>query len=105
MNGSFWPNNAKWAWYSLHVFNSLILILCRTNCPYDYLEFYDGNGTNTTNLGKFCGSQFNSLTSSGNTLTLHFVTNANSFYRGFKLFYNFTDHISSKLLLDCYNII
>ncbi|WAQ96492.1 CUBN-like protein, partial [Mya arenaria] len=62
-------------------------------CNYDWLELFDGNSTNSTSLGRFCGSTFRPISSTQRFLTLNFVTDGSTQQRGFKLFYNFTDHV------------
>ena len=75
--------------------NGMFLLL---SCTDDYLELFDGNNTNDDSLGKFCGTNFGSISSTGRYLTLEFVTDSRTQYRGFKLFYNFTDHVIRKLV-------
>lgn len=61
-----------------------------SNCYHDYLALYDGPYTNYTQLGKFCGSSFLPISSTGRFLTLLFVTQSYTQMNGFKLYYNFT---------------
>jgi len=62
-------------------------------CQFDWLELFDGDGTNAPSLGKFCGSRFNPISSTGRILTLQFVTDDDTQLSGFALFYNFTTTI------------
>ncbi|KAH3871069.1 low-density lipoprotein receptor-related protein 12-like [Dreissena polymorpha] len=63
------------------------------NCQYDYVELFDGNSTGATSLGRFCGHTFLPISSTQRFLTLNFVTDHATGFRGFEFFYNFTDHI------------
>ncbi|XP_052282982.1 low-density lipoprotein receptor-related protein 12-like [Dreissena polymorpha] len=63
------------------------------SCSYDYLELFDGDSTNDNSIGKFCGSAFAPISSTQQFLTLNFVTDGSHTFRGFELFYNFTDHV------------
>lgn len=63
------------------------------SCSYDYLALYDGPYLNSTYLGRFCGRSFLPISSTGNYLTLQFITNNYNQYGGFKLHYNFTQTI------------
>ncbi|XP_063159632.1 cubilin [Candoia aspera] len=56
------------------------------NCQRDYLDIYD-NST-MTKIGRYCGRSIPpSITSSGNIVTLHFVTNHNIASEGFSVNY------------------
>ena len=66
------------------------------SCSYDYLQLFDGDSTNDNSLGKFCGNVFAPISSRHRFLTLNFVTDGSHGFRGFELFYNFTDHVMRK---------
>jgi len=60
------------------------------NCDYDYLEIRDGDQGYSTEIGKFCGSDFPPIiTSSGRSLWLRFVSDGTIEYSGFKAVYQF----------------
>ncbi|XP_052280124.1 tolloid-like protein 1 [Dreissena polymorpha] len=74
--------------------NTFHVELSSGGCWYDYLELFDGNTTrHSHSLGEFCGDSFAPISSTQRFLTLNFVTDSSSVYRGFELFYNFTDHV------------
>lgn len=64
-----------------------------SSCYGDYVELYDGDSVSSRSMGRYCGNTFNPVTSTGNSLTLKFVTDGYTQYQGFKLFYNFTNQI------------
>ncbi|XP_052280310.1 low-density lipoprotein receptor-related protein 12-like isoform X2 [Dreissena polymorpha] len=72
-------------------------------CLYDYLELFDGDSTNDNSIGKFCGSAFAPISSTQRFLTLNFVTDESNAFRGFELFYNFTDHVIRTCQFTCNN--
>ncbi|XP_026541990.1 cubilin-like [Notechis scutatus] len=54
------------------------------SCYFDYLAVYDGNNSNSTMLGKFCGNQIPStIRSSGNTMYINLNTGYSLNGRGF----------------------
>ncbi|XP_052282981.1 cubilin-like isoform X2 [Dreissena polymorpha] len=69
-----------------------------SGCSYDYLQLFDGDSTNDNSLGKFCGNVFAPISSRQRFLTLNFVTDGSHGFRGFELFYNFTDHVMRTCL-------
>nr|XP_033964372.1 cubilin-like [Pseudochaenichthys georgianus] len=59
-----------------------------SNCRYDYLNVFDGDNNNFPLVGTFCGSFIPaSFVSSGNFLTVHFVTDNSVNKRGFNATY------------------
>ena len=66
------------------------------SCGYDYLALYDGPNVNSSLLGKYCGSTFNPVSSSGRFLTLQFITNTYQQEKGFELRFNWTHTTISK---------
>jgi len=61
-----------------------------STCDYDYLTLYDGRDATHSSLGKFCGTTFNPITSSGRFLTLRLITDGDTQQGGFTIVYNFT---------------
>jgi hypothetical protein len=66
----------------------------------DYIAIYDGNPTNDSLIGKFCGSPLagttTPATSTSNFMTVKFFTDGSLNYRGFKAVYAAVER--SKLL-------
>uniref|UniRef100_A0A3P8P3F5 Cubilin n=1 Tax=Astatotilapia calliptera TaxID=8154 RepID=A0A3P8P3F5_ASTCA len=59
-----------------------------TTCRYDYVRVYDGDNMNFPLVGTFCGTSVPaSFISSGNFLTVHFVTDGSVQRRGFNATY------------------
>uniref|UniRef100_A0A8C4D9G2 Cubilin n=1 Tax=Dicentrarchus labrax TaxID=13489 RepID=A0A8C4D9G2_DICLA len=59
-----------------------------SNCRYDYVKVYDGDNSNFPLVGTFCGSFIPSyFVSTGNFLTIHFVTDSAVQRRGFNATY------------------
>ena len=55
-----------------------------TGCVYDYVEIFDGQGTDDTSLGKFCGNTKPApLRSSTNVLLMKFVSDQSIARTGF----------------------
>jgi len=56
------------------------------SCPYDHLTVYDGETLNDAKLEALCGSTLpaNPIVSTGNTMTLVFVTDSSETYTGYK---------------------
>merc|ERR1719392_161938 len=56
------------------------------SCPYDHLTVYDGETTNDVTLAELCGftAPDDPIVSTGNTMTLVFVTDFISTYKGYK---------------------
>jgi len=59
------------------------------NCGYDYIQFFEGNGTSSTNLGKYCNDTGNpgTITAEGEYLTIRFYSDGSSNFAGFALSY------------------
>nr|XP_046226989.1 cubilin [Scatophagus argus] len=59
-----------------------------STCSYDYVKVYDGDSINFPLVGTFCGNSIPSyFVSSGNFLTIHFVTDNSVQRRGFNATY------------------
>uniref|UniRef100_A0A665V841 Cubilin n=1 Tax=Echeneis naucrates TaxID=173247 RepID=A0A665V841_ECHNA len=59
-----------------------------STCRYDSIKVYDGDNTNFLLVGTFCGNSIPSyFVSSGNFLTIHFVTDGSVQRRGFNATY------------------
>ncbi|KAM3593822.1 uncharacterized protein V6R79_022582 [Siganus canaliculatus] len=59
-----------------------------TTCRYDYIKVFDGDNVNFPLVGTFCGRSIPSyFVSSGNLLTIHFVTDSSVQRRGFNATY------------------
>ena len=57
-------------------------------CDYDYIEVYDGPGTDSPKLGKYCGDDLPSqIRSSTNELLVKFVTDQSVQHSGFAAAY------------------
>lgn len=68
-------------------FNSFELESSST-CRYDYVKVYDGDNTNFPLVGTFCGNSIPTyFVSSGNFLTIHFVTDSSVQRQGFNATY------------------
>ncbi|XP_052817646.1 bone morphogenetic protein 1-like isoform X2 [Mya arenaria] len=63
------------------------------DCAYDYIELFDGNGIGSPSMGKYCGGVFAPISSTGEYLTVRFVTDDSYHESGFDLFYNFTSTV------------
>lgn len=61
-----------------------------SNCYRDYLSLFDGPTNRSAALGKYCGTTFGPVTSTGRFLTLQFVSNSYTTKAGFELHYNWT---------------
>ena len=67
------------------------------NCMYDYLKIYDGQTTNSTLIGHFCGSKTpDKLTSSGSKLLVVFHSDESIEKKGFK--FNYTESHGNYIL-------
>lgn len=57
-----------------------------SECDYDYIEIYDGPDTGSPSFGKFCNTTGNpgTITSSGNSLTVHVYTDGATVNDGFE---------------------
>jgi len=74
---------------------SLDFIEFDLNDPGDSLKVYDGNSTSSPILGVFSGSTLpNSLTSSGGTMFIEFITDASIVDKGWKVYYDITTTLS-----------
>ncbi|NP_001072.2 cubilin precursor [Homo sapiens] len=88
-----YPHGINCTWHILVQPNHLIHLMFETfhlefhyNCTNDYLEVYDTDSE--TSLGRYCGKSIPpSLTSSGNSLMLVFVTDSDLAYEGFLINY------------------
>ncbi|XP_069007315.1 cubilin [Embiotoca jacksoni] len=59
-----------------------------STCRYDYIKMYDGDNTNVPLVGTFCGNSIPAyFVSSGNFLSVHFVTDGTAQRRGFNATY------------------
>ncbi|KAG7527098.1 cubilin [Solea senegalensis] len=59
-----------------------------STCRYDYVKVYDGDNVNFPLVGTFCGNTIPAyFVSSGNFLTIHFVTDSSVQQRGFNATY------------------
>uniref|UniRef100_A0A8C5HD89 Cubilin n=1 Tax=Gouania willdenowi TaxID=441366 RepID=A0A8C5HD89_GOUWI len=59
-----------------------------SNCRYDYVKVYDGDNTNFPLVGTYCGNNIPApFVSSGNILTVRFVTDSSVQRRGFNATY------------------
>ena len=57
-------------------------------CKFDFLEVFDGAQSNSTSLGKFCGSRAPApVHSTSNSLLVMFVTDLSEHYTGFRVSY------------------
>uniref|UniRef100_A0A182QHW2 CUB domain-containing protein n=1 Tax=Anopheles farauti TaxID=69004 RepID=A0A182QHW2_9DIPT len=62
------------------------------NCVYDYVEVFDNSSMANSLVGRYCGSDKPpAMTSSGNMVTIRFVTDFSSAKDGFSLSFNFID--------------
>ncbi|XP_036131390.1 cubilin [Molossus molossus] len=55
------------------------------NCHYDKLRIYDGAGIHSRPIGTYCGTQIQSFSSTGNSLTFQFSSDASISGKGFLL--------------------
>lgn len=67
-----------------------------SDCPYDYVAFYNGwyndEYADTKSIGKYCGTALPPLIqSSSNVLTMRFKSDDSSSSEGFTATYNFLD--------------
>ncbi|XP_046363052.1 CUB and zona pellucida-like domain-containing protein 1 isoform X1 [Haliotis rufescens] len=56
-------------------------------CRWDYVQVHDGPSTNSPPLGRFCGYSRPIFTSSGENMTINFITDDTRNYAGFKIKY------------------
>ncbi|XP_059179030.1 cubilin-like isoform X2 [Physella acuta] len=69
-------------------FNEFVLELSQ-NCRYDFVEIFDGSRDTGTSLGKWCGTSLPPpVRSTGNVMTVVFVTDDHDNFRGFLLTWN-----------------
>ncbi|XP_058123035.1 cubilin homolog [Anopheles ziemanni] len=62
------------------------------NCMYDYVQIFDNSSMAHSMVGRYCGSEKPpTITSSGNMLTIRFVTDSSSSRDGFSLAFTFID--------------
>ena len=63
-----------------------------STCAYDYLDIFNGPDTSAYRIGRYCGSDIPTglIRSTGNTLTLNFVTDWSVQRAGFRLVYRTT---------------
>ena len=65
-----------------------LAIFIDTGCAFDYIEVYDGPGTYSPKLGKYCGNDIpDQIRSSTNELLVIFVTDNSLQYSGFAAAY------------------
>uniref|UniRef100_A0A182NM22 Cubilin n=1 Tax=Anopheles dirus TaxID=7168 RepID=A0A182NM22_9DIPT len=61
-------------------------------CVYDYVEIFDNSSMANSLVGRYCGSDKPpAMTSTGNMVTIRFVTDSSSSKDGFSLSFNFID--------------
>uniref|UniRef100_A0A8C7MVQ5 Discoidin, CUB and LCCL domain containing 2 n=1 Tax=Oncorhynchus kisutch TaxID=8019 RepID=A0A8C7MVQ5_ONCKI len=73
------------------------------NCQVNYLRIYDGIGPHRTQIVKFCGLGLNVpdlILSSGNQVTVQFMSGTHQSGRGFSLAYSTTEHPDLITCLD-----
>ncbi|KAJ6666688.1 hypothetical protein lerEdw1_020412 [Lerista edwardsae] len=64
------------------------------NCRYDYVNLYDGSNENAALVGSFCGSTIPApFLSTGNTLTVKFVTDRSIEQAGFNVTFTAVDRL------------
>ncbi|XP_067667452.1 procollagen C-endopeptidase enhancer 1-like [Haliotis asinina] len=56
-------------------------------CKYDSVKVYDGFNTSSRHINTWCGTMAPTIQSKSSCMTLHFTTNSNRTYRGFRLRY------------------
>uniref|UniRef100_A0A182INM1 Uncharacterized protein n=1 Tax=Anopheles atroparvus TaxID=41427 RepID=A0A182INM1_ANOAO len=62
------------------------------NCVYDYVQVFDNSSMADSLVGRYCGSEKPpAITSSGNMLTIRFVTDSSSSKDGFAVAFTFID--------------
>ncbi|KAL0627634.1 Cubilin [Plecturocebus cupreus] len=92
----FWPrnypHNSNYQWTvnvnASHVVHGRILemdIEETQNCYYDMLRIYDGPSIHARLIGAYCGTQTESFSSTGNSLTIHFYSDSSISGKGFLL--------------------
>ncbi|MFH2142570.1 MAG: C25 family cysteine peptidase [Bacteroidota bacterium] len=58
-------------------------------CNYDYLDIHDGNSTAATLIGKYCNNNIpTTVSSTGGSITLHFVSDVSLTLEGFEMDWN-----------------
>lgn len=74
---------------TIHLMVSDIEIENHPNCPFDYLEIFDGDSEHTLSLGKICSSQSSGkiFYSTGNKMYIKFKADESKNGRGFRLSY------------------
>uniref|UniRef100_A0A4W5RBK0 CUB domain-containing protein n=1 Tax=Hucho hucho TaxID=62062 RepID=A0A4W5RBK0_9TELE len=73
------------------------------NCQVNYLRIYDGVGPHRTQIVKFCGLGLkvpDLIQSSGNQVTVQFMSGTHQSGRGFSLAYSTTEHTDLITCLD-----
>uniref|UniRef100_U3KLX7 Cubilin n=1 Tax=Oryctolagus cuniculus TaxID=9986 RepID=U3KLX7_RABIT len=87
-----YPHNSNYQWIvnvnASQVIHGRILEMDTeetNNCYYDKLRIYDGFGIHSRLIGTYCGTQTDSFSSTGNSLTFHFYSDATITGRGFLL--------------------
>ncbi|KAM6162076.1 cubilin isoform 2-T2 [Erethizon dorsatum] len=92
----FWPGNyphrANYKWIvnvnTSQIIHGRILemdIELTYNCYYDKLKIYDGVGIQSRLLGTYCGTEAQSFSSMGNSLTFQFLSDSSGSGKGFLL--------------------
>ncbi|XP_024431584.2 cubilin [Desmodus rotundus] len=87
-----YPHNSDYQWIvnvnASQVIQGRILemdIESTYNCYYDKLKIYDGVGTHSRLTGTYCGTQTESFSSTGNSLTFRFSSDSSVSGKGFLL--------------------
>ena len=83
-----------------------------STCAYDYLDIFNGPDTNAYRVGRYCGSDIPTglIRSTGNTMTLSFVTDWSVQRAGFRLIYRttygrFTFKVPNTTIAEFANIV
>ncbi|XP_028419173.1 dorsal-ventral patterning tolloid-like protein 1 [Dendronephthya gigantea] len=90
---SYYPNSIDCNWTISGTNGSKILLTFTSfsleihlRCDYDYLDVYDGDSSNASKIGRYCGNQLpRSLTSSGSHLFIAFHSDSSEQRPGFVL--------------------
>nr|XP_023417709.1 cubilin [Cavia porcellus] len=104
----FWPGNyphhANYKWIvnvnASQLIHGRILemdIESSYNCYYDTLKIYDGVGIHSRLLGAYCGTEVQSFSSMGNSLTFQFLSDSSGSGKGFLLEWFAVDHPTGPL--------
>jgi hypothetical protein len=85
----------KLYWYFIRSIVDLSLDMSTFRCTYDVLVVYDGEGIAAKEEGRFCGTTFSEVVSTGRYMTLHFLSDDEDQFDGFQLHY-FFEPVSSN---------